>query len=121
MEMGDEGYAEWEELVAAALLGTDRRRGGGPAGSPEALLDAAAVHAVRRRAGLRPAAAGPRPEPAPRDPRPAPPRAAGRRRAPRRAGRRGAVYGGGGGGAAPPTPAPPPPPPGPPPPGTSPY
>ncbi|MFE2170475.1 hypothetical protein ACFXB3_36245, partial [Streptomyces sp. NPDC059447] len=75
MDKVDEGYGEWEELVGAALLGTDRRRGGGPAGSPEALLDAAAVHAVRRRAGLRPAEAGPRPEPAPRDPRPAPPEA----------------------------------------------
>ncbi|MFD6974597.1 hypothetical protein ACFWBA_40925, partial [Streptomyces sp. NPDC059949] len=68
MGKGDEGYGEWEELVGAALLGTGRRRGGGPAGSPEALLDAAAVHTVRRRAGLRPAAAGPRPQPAPRDP-----------------------------------------------------
>ncbi|MFE5698604.1 hypothetical protein ACFQ8K_39120, partial [Streptomyces erythrochromogenes] len=62
MGEGDEGYGEWQELVGAALLGTDRRRGGGPAGSPEALLDAAAVHTVRRRAGLRPAGARPRPE-----------------------------------------------------------
>ncbi|MFD9106146.1 hypothetical protein ACFVZN_34375 [Streptomyces virginiae] len=37
MGEGDEGYGEWQELVGAALLGTDRRRGGGPAGSPEAL------------------------------------------------------------------------------------
>ncbi|MFB9352774.1 hypothetical protein ACFFUA_36180, partial [Streptomyces heliomycini] len=48
----------WEELVTTALLGTDRRT---PAGSvpgpdaPSALLDAAAVATVRRRAGLRPA------------------------------------------------------------------
>ncbi|MFB6695827.1 hypothetical protein ACFCX3_35450, partial [Streptomyces virginiae] len=48
MGEGDEGYGEWQELVGAALLGTDRRRAGGPAGSPEALLDAAAVQAVRR-------------------------------------------------------------------------
>lgn len=60
MGKADEGYGDWEELVGAALLGTDRRRGGGPAGSPEALLDAAAVHTVRRRAGLRPAEAGDR-------------------------------------------------------------
>ncbi|MEU6315653.1 hypothetical protein, partial [Streptomyces sp. NPDC047014] len=52
MGKGDEGYGEWRELVGTALLGTDRRRGGGPAASPEALLDAAAVHTVRRRAGL---------------------------------------------------------------------
>ncbi|MFE5807438.1 DUF5691 domain-containing protein [Streptomyces sp. NPDC056491] len=101
MNKADEGYGEWEELVAAALLGTDRRRRGGPAGSAEALLDAAAVHAVRRRAGLRPAGAGPRPEPAPRDPRPAPPKAAGHRLAQLLAGRSGAVNGGGRRGTAP--------------------
>ncbi|APU41776.1 hypothetical protein BSL84_20420 [Streptomyces sp. TN58] len=101
MGEGDEGYGEWQELVGAALLGTDRRRGGGPAGSPEALLDAAAVHAVRRRAGLRPAVAGPRPEPAPRDARPAPPEAAGRRLAQLLAGRSGPVNGGGRRGSAP--------------------
>ncbi|MGW7453901.1 DUF5691 domain-containing protein [Streptomyces sp. NPDC054787] len=101
MSKADEGYGEWEELVGAALLGTDRRRGAGPAGSPEALLDAAAVHAVRRRAGLRPAPAGPRPEPAPRDPRPAPPEAARRRLAQLLAGRTGAAGRGGRRGAAP--------------------
>lgn len=101
MDKGDEGYGDWEDLVGAALLGTDRRRGGGPAGSPVALLDAAAVHAVRRRAGLRPAEAGPRPEPAPRDPRPAPPVAARRRLAQLLAGRTGAAAGGGRRGAAP--------------------
>ncbi|MFD6941165.1 hypothetical protein ACFWAP_34070, partial [Streptomyces goshikiensis] len=73
---------DWEELVGAALLGTERRQG-----SPEALLDAAAVQTVRRRAGLRPAEAGPRPEPAPRDPRPVPPEAARRRLAQLLAGR----------------------------------
>ncbi|WP_441350867.1 DUF5691 domain-containing protein, partial [Streptomyces sp. f51] len=50
----------WEELVTSALLGTDRRppapRGGPvPADAPAALLDAAALHTVRRRAGLLPA------------------------------------------------------------------
>ncbi|MFG2984284.1 DUF5691 domain-containing protein [Streptomyces sp. NPDC048258] len=100
MGKGDEGYGDWEELVGAALLGTDRRRGGGPAGSPEALLDAAAVHTVRRRAGLRPAEAGPRPEPAPRDPRPAPPAAARQRLAQLLADRT-AAGGGGRRGAAP--------------------
>ncbi|UUU40425.1 DUF5691 domain-containing protein [Streptomyces sp. NBC_00162] len=94
MGKGDEEYGDWEELVGAALLGTDRRRGGGPAGSPEALLDAAAVHTVRRRAGLRPAGAGSRPEPAPRDPRPAPPAAARQRLAQLLAGRTGAGSGG---------------------------
>ncbi|MFD9969344.1 DUF5691 domain-containing protein [Streptomyces sp. NPDC059017] len=64
----------WDELVTSALLGTDRRTP--PADvlapgreAPVALLDAAAVHTVRRRAGLRPAAARPRPEPAPPDDR----------------------------------------------------
>lgn len=90
------GYGEWEELVGAALLGTGRRQG-----SPAALLDAAAVQTVRRRAGLRPAEAGPRPEPAPRDPRPAPPEPARRRLAQLLAGRTGAGSGGGRRGAAP--------------------
>ncbi|WP_210591438.1 DUF5691 domain-containing protein [Streptomyces sp. GESEQ-35] len=72
----------WEELVTAALLGTERRT---PPGSspgrdaPVALLDAAAVETVRRRAGLRPARAAERPEPAPEDPRPELPGAAARR------------------------------------------
>ncbi|MFI9826735.1 DUF5691 domain-containing protein [Streptomyces sp. NPDC051913] len=72
----------WEELVTAALLGTDRRSSAvGAAGreAPVALLDAAAVETVRRRAGLRPARAAARPEPAPADPRPALPAAAARR------------------------------------------
>ncbi|GAA1301899.1 DUF5691 domain-containing protein [Streptomyces sanglieri] len=70
--------APWEELVTTALLGTDRRptaRDGGAAG----LLDAAALHTVRRRAGLRPAAPAARPEPAPVDQRPPLPPAARRR------------------------------------------
>lgn len=71
----------WEDLVTSALLGTDRRRpggasGAGPDGAASALLDAAALHTVRRRAGLLPAAAAPRPAPAPDDPRPPLPEAA---------------------------------------------
>ncbi|MEV8536015.1 DUF5691 domain-containing protein [Streptomyces sp. NPDC051211] len=92
---GPEEYGDWEELVGAALLGTDRKQGG----TPEALLDAAAVQAVRRRAGLRPAEAGPRPEPAAEDPRPEPPEPARRRLAQLLAGRSGA--GGGRRGSAP--------------------
>ncbi|MFF4401224.1 DUF5691 domain-containing protein [Streptomyces sp. NPDC001480] len=72
----------WEELVTAALLGTDRRppAGGAPGReAPVALLDAAAVETVRRRAGLRPAPAAERPEPAPEDPRPVLPDPAARR------------------------------------------
>ncbi|GGX67340.1 DUF5691 domain-containing protein [Streptomyces anandii] len=72
----------WEELVTTALLGTDRRRppGGAPGReAPMALLDAAALETVRRRAGLRPAPAARRPEPAPADPRPPLPAAAARR------------------------------------------
>ncbi|SOD84326.1 DUF5691 domain-containing protein [Streptomyces sp. Ag109_G2-15] len=72
----------WEDLVTSALLGTDRRP---PAAAvpgreaPVALLDAAAVVTLRRRAGLRPASAARRPEPAPEDTRPALPAAAARR------------------------------------------
>ncbi|MFI1534279.1 DUF5691 domain-containing protein [Streptomyces anandii] len=72
----------WEELVTTALLGTDRRRppGGAPGReAPVALLDAAALETVRRRAGLRPAPAAGRPDPAPADPRPSLPAAAARR------------------------------------------
>ncbi|MFE1933616.1 DUF5691 domain-containing protein [Streptomyces sp. NPDC059474] len=67
--------ASWDDLVAAALLGTERRtppvapRPGQDA--PSALLDAAALSTVRRRAGLRPAPARPGPGRAPEDPRPA--------------------------------------------------
>ncbi|MFE6780278.1 DUF5691 domain-containing protein [Streptomyces sp. NPDC057702] len=72
--------ASWDDLLAAALLGTDRRtppvdvRPGQDAAT--ALLEAAAISTVRRRAGLRPAAARPGPDPAPNDPRPGLPPAA---------------------------------------------
>lgn len=72
----------WEELVTVALLGTDRRTppGCGPGqDAPMALLDAAAVETVRRRAGMRPARAAARPEPSAPDPRPALPPAAAQR------------------------------------------
>ncbi|KOU64061.1 hypothetical protein ADK57_20135 [Streptomyces sp. MMG1533] len=72
----------WEELVTAALLGTERRTPPGSAPgreAPVALLDAAAVETVRRRAGLRPGRAARRPEPAAPDPRPPLPAAAARR------------------------------------------
>ncbi|MFF0738454.1 DUF5691 domain-containing protein [Streptomyces chartreusis] len=87
----------WEELVTAALLGTERRTPPGcPPGreAPVALLDAAAVETVRRRAGLRPARAADRPQPAPEDPRPALPPAAARRLAMLLADRPGAGSGG---------------------------
>ncbi|MFF2301542.1 DUF5691 domain-containing protein [Streptomyces sp. NPDC058128] len=93
----------WEELVTSALLGTDRRTparlAGLPAGDlPGALLDAAALHTVRRRAGLRPGPAASPPEPSPEDHRRPLPGAARRRldqllagrAAPSPAGRRGA-------------------------------
>ncbi|MER6916983.1 DUF5691 domain-containing protein [Streptomyces sp. NPDC000594] len=84
---GTTGAPLWEELVTTALLGTDRRTPpaglspvGRPGGDPAtALLDAAALHTVRRRAGLLPAPAAERPEPAPADPRPPLPAAARRR------------------------------------------
>ncbi|MFF8655224.1 DUF5691 domain-containing protein [Streptomyces huasconensis] len=74
----------WEELVTAALLGTDRRALPAPLHTPGkepplVLLDEAAVQTVRRRAGLRPAPAAAPPEPAARDPRPPLPPAARRR------------------------------------------
>ncbi|MFI1826446.1 DUF5691 domain-containing protein [Streptomyces sp. NPDC020412] len=102
-EQADE-VARWQELVTSALLGTDRRT---PPGeftapgreAPAALLDAAALHTVRRRAGLLPARAAARPEPAPEDDRPRLPAAARRRlallladrTAPSSSGRRGAA------------------------------
>jgi hypothetical protein len=80
--VGSPSADAWEELVTAALLGTERRTPPGcPPGrqAPVALLDAAAVETVRRRAGLRPARAAARPEPAAADPRRPLPRAAARR------------------------------------------
>ncbi|WP_069771291.1 DUF5691 domain-containing protein [Streptomyces sp. LUP30] len=87
----------WEDLVTAALLGTDRRTPPGVApgrNAPSALLDAAAAETVRRRAGLRPGPAAPRPRPAPGDPRPPLPAAAARRLALLLADRPGAAQGG---------------------------
>ncbi|MDN3296708.1 DUF5691 domain-containing protein [Streptomyces ficellus] len=89
----------WEDLVTSALLGTDRRT---PAAdvlapgedAPVALLDAAALHTVRRRAGLVPAPAAPLPEPAPHDDRPPLPEAARRRLGRLLADRSGAASGG---------------------------
>ncbi|MFF1636849.1 DUF5691 domain-containing protein [Streptomyces sp. NPDC058246] len=72
----------WEELVTVAMLGTERRTPPGWAPgreAPVALLDAAAVETLRRRAGVRPARAATPPEPAARDPRAALPPAAARR------------------------------------------
>ncbi|WP_328632605.1 DUF5691 domain-containing protein [Streptomyces sp. NBC_00356] len=64
--------ATWDDLVSAALLGTERRSDR----PPLALLDEAAVHTVRRRAGLRPAVATAPPDRAEDDPRPPLPTAA---------------------------------------------
>ncbi|MFF9777193.1 DUF5691 domain-containing protein [Streptomyces sp. NPDC013978] len=72
----------WEELVTTALLGTDRRTPPGAVSgreAPVALLDAAAVATVGRRAGIRPVRAAARPAPAAPDPRPPLPPAATRR------------------------------------------
>lgn len=68
------GTTRWEDLVTSALLGTDRRTPPADIMAPGqdasgALLDAAALHTLRRRAGLRPARAAARPEPAPHDDR----------------------------------------------------
>ncbi|MFG2722279.1 DUF5691 domain-containing protein [Streptomyces sp. NPDC048416] len=88
----------WEELVTAALLGTDRRPA---AGTPGELLDAAATQTVRRRAGLVPATAGERPPAAPVDERPVPPEAARRRLALLLADRSSPAHAGGRRGSAP--------------------
>ncbi|MER7106555.1 DUF5691 domain-containing protein [Streptomyces sp. NPDC000229] len=98
----------WEDLVTSALLGTDRRA---PAAdvlarspgkdAPVALLDAAAVHTVRRRAGLLPGPAADLPEPAPHDERPPLPDTARRRLTQLLADRSGGSSGGGRRGAAP--------------------
>ncbi|MEU8705197.1 DUF5691 domain-containing protein [Streptomyces sp. NPDC048565] len=74
--------APWEELLTSALLGTGRRplrAEDGAVVGPAALLGAAAVHTVRRRAALRPASGAALPVPAPADPRPPLPAAARRR------------------------------------------
>ncbi|MFF1481646.1 DUF5691 domain-containing protein [Streptomyces sp. NPDC058301] len=88
----------WEELVTAALLGTERRPA---AGQPATLLDEAALHTVRRRAGLRPAPASVRPGRAPDDERPELPKAARRRLGQLLADRSAAAHSGGRRGAAP--------------------
>ncbi|MFI1480717.1 DUF5691 domain-containing protein [Streptomyces sp. NPDC020747] len=93
------GGSRWEELVTAALLGTARRTPSGvPAGreAPTALLDAAAVETVRRRAGMRPGRAAARVEPTAADPRPLLPTAAARRLAMLLADRPGTGSGSGG-------------------------
>ncbi|MFH8984410.1 DUF5691 domain-containing protein [Streptomyces varsoviensis] len=70
----------WEDLVAAALLGTGRRTPPVPPRPGQdgaaALLDAAAVETVRRRAGLLPAVVRHRPPVVPTDQRPPLPPAA---------------------------------------------
>ncbi|GAA2707686.1 MULTISPECIES: DUF5691 domain-containing protein [Streptomyces] len=66
--------AHWDELVATALLGTDRK-----GGDPVALLDEAAVRTVQHRAALQPGIPRPLPPPAGDDPRPGLPPAARRR------------------------------------------
>ncbi|MEV7143495.1 DUF5691 domain-containing protein [Streptomyces tauricus] len=74
--------SHWEELVTVALLGTTRRTPPGVTSrrdAPTALLDAAAVETVRRRAGMKPGRAAARIEPAAVDYRPALPPAAARR------------------------------------------
>ncbi|MFE5299764.1 DUF5691 domain-containing protein [Streptomyces sp. NPDC056632] len=95
----------WEELVTSALLGTDRKPLAGSARSgdaaPVALLDAAAVHTVRRRAGLRPGPAAAPLEGAPEDGRRPLPERARRRLGQLLAGRAAPAPSGGRRGAAP--------------------
>lgn len=89
----------WPGLLSAAVLGTARRGGpfaGRPGGGAAALLDAAAVETVRRRAGLLPATVRGRPAVAPVDARPPLPQAA-RRRLAQLLGDRAAQAGGPGG------------------------
>ncbi|GLW96913.1 DUF5691 domain-containing protein [Microtetraspora sp. NBRC 16547] len=74
------GTAEWEDLVSAALVGTDRRPlPGGPSVAPPVdLLEQAAVRVIRARAGQRPHRGRPLP-PAPPETRPLVGRGAGDR------------------------------------------
>ncbi|SDG06426.1 hypothetical protein SAMN05421505_101279 [Sinosporangium album] len=66
----------WEDLLSAALIGTDRRPSPGADGEPAAaLLSAAAAEEVRRRAGRRPRRGEPLPPAAPEE-RPLVPEAA---------------------------------------------
>lgn len=69
-----QGLASWSELVTAALLGAQRRTP--PGGSVGALLDAAAVQTLRRRAGALPQQAREGHPAAPDDQRPPLPEAA---------------------------------------------
>ncbi|MEU5051219.1 DUF5691 domain-containing protein [Streptomyces sp. NPDC021096] len=93
----------WDELVTTALLGTERRtvpvRQEPGQEAAAALLDAAAVRTVQRRAALLPVAARARPGAAPQDERPALPEAARRRLALLLADRAGPGGGGRRGGA----------------------
>jgi hypothetical protein len=71
----------WPDLLASALVGTDRRPPTGVAGGDPAtgLLDAAAALALARRAGQRPVTGVPAPVPPPADPAPTASAAAARR------------------------------------------
>ncbi|MFF0744385.1 DUF5691 domain-containing protein [Streptomyces sp. NPDC004111] len=99
----DTAAPAWEDLLTSALLGTDRRPLPTAAGKepPLALLDAAALHTVRRRAALTPAAAGEPVAVAPADDRPPLPAAAHRRLAILLADRSGPAPSGGRRGSAP--------------------
>ncbi|MFI9204789.1 DUF5691 domain-containing protein [Streptomyces sp. NPDC053048] len=77
------GSAAWDDLVTTALLGTERRTVPVPSRPGQdaagALLDAAALRTVQRRAALLPVPSRTPPEAAPGDDRPALPQAARRR------------------------------------------
>ncbi len=71
--------AEWEDLVSAALVGTDRRPLPGQGASEVELLGRAAVHTLRTRAGRRPVVPAEPPAVAAPEEQPAVSRAAGDR------------------------------------------
>ncbi|WP_440100182.1 DUF5691 domain-containing protein [Streptosporangium sp. H16] len=71
--------AEWEDLVSAALVGTDRRPLPGQGASEVELLGRAAVHTLRMRAGRRPVVPAESPAVAASEEQPAVSRAAGDR------------------------------------------
>ncbi|MEU4539223.1 DUF5691 domain-containing protein [Streptosporangium sp. NPDC023825] len=71
--------AEWEDLVSAALVGTDRRPLPGQGASEVELLGRAAVHTLRARAGRRPVVPAESPAVADPEQQPAVSRAAGDR------------------------------------------